>query len=54
MAAARSNHWEIVEYLIQEESFVNNLSNNFGQTLQIMAVLWQAPDSVSRLLEVKS
>ncbi|KAJ7353905.1 hypothetical protein OS493_031612 [Desmophyllum pertusum] len=54
MAAARNNRWEIVEFLIQERSFITSMPNKFGQTLQNMATIWQAPDSVSRLLEIKS
>ena len=52
MAAARNNRWEIVEYLLRQRSIITNTPNKFGQTLQYMATKWQAPDVVSKLLEM--
>ncbi|XP_022802597.1 serine/threonine-protein phosphatase 6 regulatory ankyrin repeat subunit C-like [Stylophora pistillata] len=54
MAAARNNHWDVAEFLIVYNGFVTNMSNKFGQTLQSMAALWEAPSSVKRLLQAQS
>ena len=54
MAAARNDRWKIVEYLVRERSVITETPNKFGQTLQYMATAWQAPDTVSKLLDVKS
>ena len=53
MAAARNNHWNVVEFLIIYNSCVTNTSNMFGQTLQSMATLWEAPSSVKKLLQAQ-
>lgn len=49
MAAARN----VVEFLIIYNSCVTNTSNKFGQTLQSMATLWEAPSSVKKLLQAQ-
>ena len=54
MTAARNDRWKIVEYLVRERSVITDTPNKFGQTLQYMATAWQAPDAVSKLLDVKS